>query len=186
MIAFTTMFGTIVPAQANQAPAAATQLSKWSLGVLNEGEKYGVFPIAWYYDGFQEQISQDKLQSLLEATSNKLASLGLKVKSNLSSQTFKTDITREIVMNSLYNVLAQYKLPETLEIDKQTPLDYLQKRGIVTGTGNGLELEKSCTVEQAAVIASRLIKDTYAAVGGGAKGLLWKVSNGNNTLYLLG
>lgn len=34
----------------------------------------------WYYDGFQEQITTEKLQSLLQGVDHKFASLELKVK----------------------------------------------------------------------------------------------------------
>ncbi|MCE5172975.1 TraB/GumN family protein [Paenibacillus profundus] len=181
------MLGFVIPAQANEGPAAVPQISSWSVKVLNEGEKYGIFPLAWYYDGtFKQPITQDKFQYLIEATSAKLDALELKKKGKAVVPTGTKEITRETVVNAVYGVLAQYELPESLEIDKYEPITFLQKKGIVNGTDKGLELDKPSTVEQAAVIASRLVEYTYDAVGGGAKGLLWKATKGQNTLYLLG
>ncbi|MCG7409081.1 TraB/GumN family protein [Paenibacillus sp. ACRRX] len=187
LIALIAILGVVVPVQANEASASVPQISPWSIKVLNEGEKYGIFPLTWYYDGtFQKPITQDKFQSLITATSTKLDALALKKKHTFAAPHVTGMITRETVMTSVYSVLAQYEWPETLEIDKYEPIAYLQTKGIINGTGKGLDLNKPSTVEQAAVMASRLVEYAYDAVGGGSKGLLWKATKGNNTMYLLG
>ncbi|SCW50808.1 hypothetical protein SAMN04487970_101145 [Paenibacillus tianmuensis] len=188
LLAVTSMLGTIVPALANEAPQVTPQISKWSVSVLNEGEKYGIFPLSWYYDGtFQKPIAHDKFQSLVQATGTKLDALGLSKKGDFTLPSGTTTITRDTVLQSLYGLLKQYELPAAFEMDKDAaPVPYLQKKGIVQGTGSGLELDQPCTVEQAVVMASRVIEYAYETADGGAKGLFWKVTKGNNTLYLLG
>lgn len=169
-------------------PVSVPQISSWSVPTLNEGEKYGIFPFTWYYDGtFQQPIDSTKLESLVTATAAKLDTLGLKKKPTSFTLPSGTNvITRDTALQALYNVLTSYELPENFEIGQYTPVEFLQAKGILNGTKRGLELNLPCTVEQAVVFASRLVEYTYETAGGGAKGLLWKVTNGNNTLYLLG
>lgn len=181
------MLGFVIPAQANEGPAVIPQISTWSIKTLNEGEKYGIFPLAWYVDGtFQQPITQDKFQALIEATSAKLDALELKKTGQVAIPSGTKEITRKTVIDAVYGVLAQYEWPESLDLDMSDPVAFLQKNGIVYGTSKGLELDKPSTVEQASVMASRLVQFGYDAAGGGAKGLLWKATKGQNTLYLLG
>ncbi|MGD8190687.1 TraB/GumN family protein [Brevibacillus ginsengisoli] len=187
LLGIMTLLGSILPVQANEAPIKAPQISQWSIQTLHEGEKYGIYPMSWYKgDDFQKQITVDKLKSLLEATSTKLDAIGLSKTGTFSLPADTTELTREAVLKSLYGVLAQYKLPEAFEIDKYDPINFLQKKKIVNGTASGLDLDQPCTVEQAVVLASRLVDYTYDTAGAGAKGFFWKVTNGGNTLYLLG
>jgi uncharacterized protein YbaP (TraB family) len=87
---------------------------------------------------------------------------------------------------ALANILTKYKLPEAFKINSFTPVEYMKSRKILVGTDNGLELEKNCTVEQATVLATRLVEDTYNLANAGSKGLLWKATKGENTVYMLG
>lgn len=191
VLGIATILSGILPVRADeaqsQAPAAAPAISPWSVQTLLEGEKYGIFPLSWYYDGtFQQPIGPDKFRSLIQATAAKLDALELPKKASAPSAEKTESITRETVLRSLYDTLTRYDLPETFGIGKDSPIDYLQKKGIVEGTDRGLELETPSTVEQAAVLASRLVEYAYETADAGAKGLLWKVTKGNNTLYMLG
>lgn len=183
LVVGTTMISTIVPILANEPQQP--QISPWSIGTLNEGEKYGIYPMGWYIDGFQESIPEDKIGTLLDKVAQKLSELELEKNETFTPQVYTEDGTRGAVLTGLYNRLACYKLPEELELNDD-PVAYMQQRGILNGTDQGLELEAPCTVEQAAVFATRLIEDTYRAAHAGAKGLMWQVSKGENTLYLLG
>lgn len=184
LVATTIMIGTITNAFAveQQLP----QISPWAIGILNEGEKYGIFPITWYYDDFQQPITKDKLQTLIQNTSTKIATLGMEENSNYVAKQSGTNITKDYVITALYNTVAKYKLPENLEIAKYSPVNYFQRRAILNGTDKGLELNELCTVEQATILATKLVEDTYNAVEAGSKGLLWKATKGDNTIYLLG
>lgn len=59
-------------------------VSDWALETLNEGEKYGIFPLEWYYEDFQTAISQERLNTLLQLTEEKIASLELEKMHNLN------------------------------------------------------------------------------------------------------
>ncbi|MGG4495398.1 TraB/GumN family protein [Brevibacillus reuszeri] len=186
VLGLTTILGSVYTVQADEVPAAPS-ISQWSIPTLHEGEKYGIFPLSWYYDGtFQKPITTDKFQALVADTTKKLDGLGLKKKGTLPASPAAGTITRETVTRTLYAILTQYELPQAFEIDKYSANEYLQKKGIVQGTPRGLQLDQPSTTEQAAVLASRLVAYAYDTAQAGAKGLLWKATKGENTLYLLG
>ncbi len=62
----------------------------------------------------------------------------------------------------------------------------MQKLGVLRGDGVSLALERTCTYEEAMVMATRLVLAAYDSKNAGSKGLLWKATNGENTVYLLG
>ncbi|MGF7058503.1 TraB/GumN family protein [Brassicibacter mesophilus] len=172
------MLSTIMPAMANPAD----NISRWAVEALNEGEKYGIYPIEWYDGEFRNTISKERLESLLTTTSNKIAVLNLEKNDNFTPAEYTGDGTRGDVLKRFYNIVAQYKLPQL----EGTPIDYLQKQHVVLGMGAGLHLDQPCTTEQAVIFATRLIEDTYNQANAGSKGLVWKVENDGNVVYLLG
>lgn len=184
-LSLTILLGHVYPVHGETYAAPA--LSPWSATTLNEGEKYGIFPLQWYKDGtIQQSITSDIFHDLMAGTAKKLDLLGLKKKE--ASVSFGTDkvITREMVITSLYKLLANYEWPEAFEMTRDAPIDYMKTKGLVKGTNAGLELNQPATVEQAAVLASRMVEFAYDTAGGGAEGFMWKVTKGDNTLYLLG
>lgn len=189
----TTGFGLILIAgnglqafAAEVAPITKPKINPWSIHTLNEGERYGIYPLAWYYDGtFQKPLTADKFKALLDATDAKLDSLGFKQKS-VSELKPEHGMTREYFINALYQLLTSYELPQTFQLNTNNSIEYMTKAKLIQGTNSGLELDKPITVEQAAVIASRAVEYVYDKAESGANGLLWKVTNGSNTLYLLG
>lgn len=62
----------------------------------------------------------------------------------------------------------------------------LQKLGVLQGDGVSLALERTCTYEEAVILATRLVLNAYDAKNAGSKGLLWKAVKGESTVYLLG
>lgn len=156
-------------------------ISSWAVEDLNEGERYGIYPMEWYYDGFTESISEEKLETLLTDTAKKIKTLELEKDDKFTPIPHKGDKTREDVIIRLYNILAQYNIPA-----EKSPIDYMQERNILKGTNKGLELDKVCTTEQAVILAARLIEDTYNLLDAGSKGFAWKVEHNGNIIYFLG
>lgn len=183
-LAMASIVGTTTHVLANEQPSI--QISQWAIGTLNEGEHYGIYPVTWYYDDFLKPISNERFKQLVDATGNKLASLNLAKNQNFKTEQFEMDGTRGSVIQVLYNTIAQYELPFESEITKLDAAEYFQKRNILKGTEKGFELDKPCTVEQAVILATKLVEDTYNALDAGSKGFLWKVEKGQNTVYLLG
>lgn len=170
---------TVMPVWAEEMQAP--DISQWAMGDLNEGERYGIYPIEWYYDSFRTEISQERLEALLENTSNKIEVLELNKKADFVPESHNGASTRGDVITRLYNILAQYELAVG-----ESPVDYMQERKILIGTTKGLELDQICTTEQAVIFATRLIQDTYNQLQAGSKGLAWKVEHNDKTIYFLG
>ncbi|GAE05311.1 TraB/GumN family protein [Paenibacillus sp. JCM 10914] len=183
------LIGNVLPLHAAEANVAVPDISPWSIATLNEGEKYGIYPMDWYYDGtFKQTITSEKFSSLINATEKKLDGLGFTKKYDSLTMPASEEITRSIVVDTLYQLLDRYELPESFAITGVSPASYLQQKGIIKGSGGntGLQLDHPASVEQAVVMASRLVEYTYDTADAGAEGLMWKVTNDNNTLYLLG
>lgn len=174
---------TVVPAiQAEeQSQPQMPQISDWAIGTLNEGEKYGIYPVEWYYNGFLQEIPVERVNELLALTEKKIASLGLAENKEYKPVSVQNDNTRGDIVKRLYNIVAQYDLPVGTDAIK-----YMQERNILQGSSNGLQLEKKATTQQAVLLAIRFIKDTYTLAQQGAKGLAWTVEDEDTLVYLLG
>ena len=177
------MMTTIVPAiHAEEQPQALIpSISDWAIETLNEGEKYGIYPIEWYYDGFQSEIPVEKVNELLALTEKKIASLNLAENKQYKPVTVQGDNTRGDIVKRLYNIVARYDLPVGTDAIK-----YMTERNILRGSAHGLQLEKKATTQQATILATRFIKDTYALAQHGAKGVAWVVEDEDTVVYLLG
>lgn len=156
-------------------------ISNWAIETLNEGEKYGIFPLEWYYEDFRKAISQERLKILLERTEEKIASLELNKNEAFVPAVVKENNTRGDIINRLYNIIAQYDVNAGSD-----PVKYLQQRNVLLGSEKGLMLEEKATTQHAVIFAIRLIQDTFEQANGGAKGVAWIVKDEDTTIYLLG
>lgn len=183
--AFATTLGATLILAPFKMNASAQQvmpdISEWAIETLNEGEKYGIFPLDWYYEDFRKPISQERLIILLERTEAKIASLGLNKNEAFTPVPVKNDNTRGDIINRLFNIVAQYDINAGDNVIK-----YLQEHNVLRGSEQGLMLEEKATTQHAAIFAIRLIQDTYEQVNGGGKGVAWVVEDDDTTIYLLG
>lgn len=175
----TLMLTSIMPAV--KADEVTPDISSWALGTLNEGEKYGIFPIEWYYDGFRTAITTERLDSLIELTEQKIAGLNLDKNEGFKPVAIKGDGTRGDVINRLYNIAGQYKL-DTVE----DAVTYMQKHKILQGSEKGLMLDQKATTQHAVIFAVRLIQNTFEQANAGAKGVAWVVEDEDTKVYMLG
>lgn len=180
--------------------AALLALCMLSTGVLAAGEAPQVQPISpWAYDAMSEiaalgmwdesyyycildPVSDEQLQTITGVVAEKLALLGLEPRA-ADDSALVLDTTRGGVMNALYQEAAAYALPGV----DGGPAAFLSGLGVVQGDGGtGYREERACTLQEALVMAQRLVLALYDSMGVGSKGLLWKAVSGENTLYLLG
>lgn len=175
----TLMLTSIMPAV--KAEQVIPDISNWAIGTLNEGEKFGIFPIEWYYDGFRSAITTERLDSLIELTEQKIASLNLDKNEKFKPVAVKGDGTRGDIINRLYNIVGQYKL-DTAE----DAVTYMQKHKVLQGSEKGLMLDKKATTQHAVIFAVRLIQNTFEQADAGAKGVAWVVEDEDTKVYLLG
>ena len=175
----TLMLTSIMPAV--KAQEATPDISNWAIEALNDGEKFGIFPIEWYYDGFRTAISEQRLNSLIELTDKKIASLKLAKNESFIPIEVSADNTRGTVINRLYNIIAQYDLNITTDA-----VTYMKEHHILQGSAQGLQLDQKVTTEQAAIFAVRLVQHTFEQANAGAKGVAWVVEDEDTKIYLLG
>ena len=162
--------------EAAQEPAPWTYeylADTYALGLMDDG--YGKY--------IQSPITQDQLTAMTDIVSDKLALLGLPQR-GADDDALVIDTTRGGVMNALYQVCADYQMEG---IDEGV-IPFLRELGVVKGVNEAgdLNLEQPCTYQEAMVMSVRLVLAVYDGADAGSRGLLWKVTNGKNTLYLLG
>lgn len=162
--------------EAAQEPAPWTYeylADTYALGLMDDG--YGKY--------IQSPITQDQLTAMTDIVSDKLALLGLPQR-EADDDALVIDTTRGGVMNALYQVCADYQM----EGINEGVLPFLRELGVVKGVNEAgdLNLEQPCTYQEAMVMSVRLVLAVYDGADAGSRGLLWKVTNGKNTLYLLG
>lgn len=179
LFAFMLMLTTVVPALA--AEQQTPEISSWAVSELAEGEKYGIFPMEWYYDRFKEGITEDRLEFLLTQTEEKIAAIGLEKNTDFTPIDVDNRTSRESIITELYNIVAQYDLSAG-----HSAVPYMQEHNILKGAYKNLRLDDIATTEEAALFATRLVQDTYKQAQAGSKGVAWKVENNGNQVYLLG
>lgn len=189
LVMSTMAMNAVMPAWAAEQAAAQNttpDISPWAYNVLVEGEKYGIYPQGWYFDGFTKGITTAKVDALVKETSEKLAELGLEKNPNFKALAVTNKTSRAGVLTLLYNTLAQYKLPTSYMSAGETPVAFMQKTKVIAGSNKGLELDKTCTTEQAVIFATKIIRNTFTEFQAGSEGFLWKAQKGKTTVYMLG
>lgn len=172
------------PAQGEAAPAdtevtAVTlrQPSRWALPYMADAralklvdDNYGAY--------ITSPITADQVAAMAEQVYAKLALLN--EGETAAPALAVTGNTRGDVVNALGAAV------NASGFDSGDALTVLQKLGVVQGNGKSLALDRVCTWEEAVVMATRLILGAYDSKNAGSRGLLWKATKGENTLYLLG
>lgn len=159
----------------------------WATSTLLQGEKYGIYPIGWY-ENMQAEMDHQTLMTFCEAIGNELTQIsGVALKADAKEITIPEakSCTREQVLESIYAVIQQYTYPTNIDWGNDA-ISYMKDKQIILGTGKDLHLDKACTLEEAAIFGTRLVKSFYEDLNAGSKGLLWKMEKNGNTVYMLG
>lgn len=160
--------------------AEPQQPSPWAVNQLADSYALGLVDDN-YTTYIQSPVTMEQLESMTDVVADKLALLELEPRT-ADAVSLVVDTTRGGVMNALYQEAATYDLPGV----EEGPEAFLTGLGVVQGDGASLAAERTCTYQEAMVMANRLILAIYDGQDAGSKGLLWKAANGDNTLYLLG
>ena len=169
------------PALAAEPETPAQTPSPWAYDALADSYAMGLVDDN-YPSYIQDPLTQEQLEAMTAVAAGKLALLELPQRP-ADTAGLVVDTTRGGVMNALYQEAAAYEL-EGIEAGAEA---FLTGLGVVQGDQNGdLRLADPCTYQEAMVMTERLILAVYDANDAGSKGLLWKATNGDNTLYLLG
>ena len=160
--------------------AEPQQPASWAVSQLADSYALGLVDDN-YPSYLQSPVTMEQLETITDVVADKLALLELEQRT-ADTVGLVVDTTRGGVMNALYQAAGAYVLPG---IDDGAEA-FLTGLGVVQGDGAGLARERACTYQEAMVMANRLILAIYDGQDAGSKGLLWKATNGDNTLYLLG
>ena len=170
-----------LPALAVEDTQQTQMPDPWAVSALADSYALGLVDDN-YTSYIQSTVTMEQLESMSRVVADKLALLELPQRT-ADAVSLVVDTTRGGVMNALYQQAAAYELPGV----EEGAASFLAGLGVVQGDQAGeLALERPCTYQEAMVMANRLILAVYDANDAGAKGLLWKATNGENTLYLLG
>ncbi len=165
-------------------PALAAQPQQPALWAVDQlADSYAMGLVDDNYASYiQDPVTLEQLETMTDVVANKLSLLELDQRT-ADTEGLVVDTTRGGVMNALYQEAAAYDLPG-VEDGAQA---FLTSLGVVQGgSGGALALDRTCTYQEAMVMANRLILSVYDEQDAGSKGLFWKATNGDNTLYLLG
>ncbi len=172
----------LTPTLAAGEEEAAQMPSPWAYSAIADSYAMGLMDDD-FTSYIQSPLTMEQLEGMTGVVAAKLAALELDARAAEEETALVIDTTRGGVMNALYQECAAY----ALEGVERGAAAFLSGLGVVQGDQAGdLALERPCTYQEAMVMAQRLILAVYDGRDAGSKGLLWKATNGNNTLYLLG
>lgn len=176
---------TVSPALAADADAAPrTQaISPWAYDALADICALGMWSDDYYYC-ILDPVTQEQLNLICAAVADKLALLDL-APNPRAALPVVLDLTRGGVKNALYQEAAAYDIPYV-----DADVDFMMAElGVAFGDGsqeNSVLDARACTLQEALVMAGRLVLNVYDYYNAGSLGLLWKAEGNGVTLYLLG
>ena len=162
---------------------------RWAGRDLFEGERFGIIPPQWY-NNMQAPVDEESLNILLKGVRKELSELNFESSTRENLFKIEESYTREEVLKALYNEVAKYKLPSSVAVSipegKDEAIYFMRDKKILRRTTISNNLKEECTLEMASLFASRLLEIIYIDSNSGATGFLWKATNEDNVVYLLG
>lgn len=159
--------------------------SAWALNELVDSDRYGLYKVEdLYKNNLRNPLNDEFKESLLKNFSEKLETSNLgKVEKPKFLTEVKNSKTRGDFLREVYNILVPYEKEENLGKD---PIMYLKHIGVLAGNGKELFLDRNITLEEGILFTKRAIDYIYSENNIDTQGLMWKVENKGNTVYLLG
>ena len=141
--------GGITPVLA--AEETTTQpIPAWAYGVLADGYAMGLFGDD-IYTQHNQTVTREQLENLAQVVGEKLALLEVEQREP-SQESLVIDTTRGGVVNALYQEAAAYAFPGV----EEGPEAFMTSVGALAGDGSGLDLDRPCTLMEAATMADRV------------------------------
>lgn len=184
-----TMGSNAVPVLADEVSTELTMgqtFSDWATSDLIVGDTYGIYPLSWYELDMTAPISRAQLRVLMSGVRKKILNTDYVLKNEDKNYNLKNNMTVEKVLDSFSTMLAGFEFSKELAFTDSTAAAFMKESGIYTGTNGELALKDTCSIEQACVIAARLVTTIYDKLDASSKGFLWVTKSGGNTVYLLG
>lgn len=159
-------------------------VSKWALVDLMDSQRQGIFSTNNIKENLNltNPITKSQLENLNNNTKNKLNNYNIEKNKNYSKTTYPEDLSRKHILYSVFNLICEY----TENCNNNDPINFLLENSILKGDGKNLLLEKPATYENAISFYNRAIDYIIQNNNVASKGMLYKIENNGNTVYLLG
>lgn len=161
------------------------EASSWALDELVDSDRYGLYKSEKLYKSSLKLELEDEFKNdLLKNFQEKLGKTELELieRPEYLVQTNDSN-TRGNFLREVYNIMVLYESEEKLDKDS---IMYLNHIGILIGDGEELFLDRTITTEEGIIFIKRAVDYIYSENNLDTKGLMWKVENKDNTVYLLG
>ena len=156
LLALTLVLGLLASPAALAAEGEETriqEISPWAYDTVADSYAMGLLD-DFYSTYLLDPVTDEQLEHMTGIVADKLALLGLPARAAGESGTpVVIDTTRGGVLNALYQEAAAYAFSGV----EEGPVPFLSGLGVVKGTGADLALERTCTYQEAMVMADRLI-----------------------------
>ncbi|HHT57071.1 TraB/GumN family protein [Herbinix luporum] len=150
------------------------------------GDTYGIYPQSWYLSDMNKPISHAQLRVLMAGLRHKILKTDCVIDYEEVKFKLHEKMTVKEVLEAFYLLISSYDFEGDIGIvDGGNAVNYMKTHGIYKSKID-LSLKDVCSIEQACVIATRLITYIYDALDAASKGFLWEINSGENTVYLLG
>lgn len=180
----------IIPARSTVVLAAEAGnqiMSPWAMSDLVVGETYGISPTTWAEKSMKAPISRAKFDVLIAGLRHKLLDTEVVTQSHDARPKLDASLSVEEVIKAYYVILSNYDYPIDIGMNSgRSATTYMKQIGAYTGANGEQSLKARCSIEQAIVLATRIVTYLYESLGASSKGFLWEVKSGTNTVYLLG
>lgn len=172
--------------QSTQSNEANQFYSNWAVNDLVTANTYGIIPVTWFSSDMTKPISKGKLNILTGGLKTKLIETGCVASSKDENIRLTGKITVQKVMKLFYDITCDYTFKPDLKLKKTSYQTFMKQNGIYTGKNGEQALNANCSIEQACVLATRLITVIYDKLDAGSKGFFYKAEANGNTVYMLG
>ncbi len=157
---------------------AADEPSVWAAFDVNMSSNYELGNKEGYTN-YQSPVSAETLNAVMASFKE---AFELNEVNMLGSEAEGSEITREVVLTALYQVIS-----EALELTDDNFISYLVANKILFGDGSrNYNLSQVCTTEELLVLSTRVYEHIARSLGKDTTGPFWQVSDGDNTVYLFG
>jgi uncharacterized protein YbaP (TraB family) len=170
----------------NISSFAAQPCSTWAKSDLAVGITYGIYPSDWTSSDMTAPITQAEFRVLLAGLRNKILNTNCVTETAKENVKLKKYQTVDEVIKNLYNVAASYTFTKDLKLKEMDYLKFMKDNGIYTGKNGEQKLKSTCSMEQACVMATRLITVVYDQLDAASKGFFYVAKANGNTVYMLG
>ena len=159
--------------------------SSWALDELVDSDRYGLYKVEKLYkNNLRENLSEELRASLLKEFKEKMENTKLEKNEKPEHLTeIKNSKSRGGFLRELYNVMVSYEDKENLGKD---PIMYLNHAEILRGHGKELFLDRDISGQEGILFTKRAVDYLYGKNNLATEGLMWKVENKGNTVYLVG